>query len=346
MIVILTGAVKNTGDFLIAHRAAQLLKKFIDPEIIELSRFYPIEDHIQTINRAKALFLCGGPAYTRDIFDGIYKMSACFGDIKVPVIPFGLGWCGQPFPEYENFRFTDLSRDILRKIHNNIPVSSCRDVITEEILKKGGMENVIMTGCPVWYDLDFIERPKMQEREVTRVVVTPPANQRFLLQTIKLIHLVRSKFKKAQIYLSFHRGILPGIKTPPRKGLAYLLEAFTGIIKGYKIKDVSGNLDKIDFYRDCDLHIGYRVHAHLLFLSTGKHSILINEDGRGFAFSKSLGFQNFNGYDNQVIQQISAKIDNDIESRFDSTKEVLGNIDKFYHENMLSFLQKIRYFLK
>lgn len=345
MIVILIGAIKNTGDYLIAYRATRLLKKFVDPEIIELNRFDPIKDHLNTINDAKALFLCGGPAYTQDIFDGIYKISPFFNEIKVPIIPFGVGWCGQPFPDYENFRFSELSMELLRKIHEKIPVSSCRDIITEKILKKMGIENVIMTGCPVWYDMDFLEHPGLNVKEVKNIIVTTPANQKFLFQTLRLINLVRSKFKKARIYLSFHRGIFPGIKTPPRKGMAYTLEALAGILKGYKIKDVSGSLEKIDFYKHSDLHIGYRVHAHLLFLSAGKPSVLINEDGRGYAFSKSLEFDNFNGYDKQVIQKISKSIDENIESNFEFMKKVLSNINTYYHKNMLYFLQETGDFL-
>jgi hypothetical protein len=346
MIVILTGAIKNTGDYLIANRATQLLKKFVDQDVIELNRFDPIKTHLLTINRSKALFLCGGPAYREDIFDGIYNLSSILNEIKVPIIPFGVGWCGKPFPDYDKFRFSDLSLRILKKIHQDIPVSSCRDIMTEEILINSDIQNVIMTGCPVWYDLEFIEDPGMNINEIKSIVVTTPANQRFFIQTIQLISLVRSKFKDAQLYLSFHRGILPGIKTPPRKGLANSIEAFTGILKRYKIKDVSGDLRKIDFYQNCDLHIGYRVHAHLLFLSKGKPSILINEDGRGYGFSRSLGFKNFNGYDKHVIQSISKLIDRDIETNFESFKKVISNIDTFYHKNMLNFLEEIKGFLK
>jgi hypothetical protein len=345
MIVILTGAIKNTGDYLIAYRATLLLKKFVDPEIIELNRFDPIRDHLNTINKSRALFLCGGPAYTQDIFDGIYKISSFYDDIKVPIIPFGVGWCGQPFPDYENFRFSDLSMEILQKIHDKIPVSSCRDIITEKILQKMGIENVIMTGCPVWYDIDFLDHPVLNVNEVKNIILTTPASQKYFIQTLKLINLVRSKFKKARIYLSFHRGIFPGIKTPPRKGLAYTLEALTGILRRYKIKDVSGSLEKIDFYKHSDLHIGYRVHAHLLFLSAGKPSLLINEDGRGYAFSASLEFDNFNGYDKQLILKISRSIDKNIETNFKFMNKVLSNIDTFYHKNMLYFLQKTGDFL-
>ena len=346
MIVILTGAIKNTGDYLIADRAKKLFRKFLDGNIVELNRFEPIGDHLEIINRSRALILCGGPAYTRNIFDGIYSISNYIDKIRVPVIPFGLGWCGDPFPDYNSFRFTDLSSQILKKIHSDIPLSSCRDVITAEILKTHGIHNVKMTGCPVWYDQDYIDKPLRKIEKIKSVVITTPAHQSLFLQTIELINLVKSKFPEASLFLSFHRGILPGLSTPPRKGLAYTIEALTGIMRGYKIKDVSGDIKKIDFYKDCDLHIGYRVHAHLYFLSKRIPSLLINEDGRGFAFSKTLGFPEFNAYDKETIRNLSSTIDNGIETNFSFINKVLNTIDTFYHENMVSFLIETEKFIK
>ena len=39
---------------------------------------------------------------------------------------------------------------------------------------------------------------------------------------------------------------------------------------GCVVHDVSSNIDNIEFYRDCDLHIGFRVHAHVFFASIRK----------------------------------------------------------------------------
>ena len=46
-----------------------------------------------------------------------------------------------------------------------------------------------------------------------------------------------------------------------------------------EVIDVSYDEKKIDMYLDFDLHIGYRVHAHIYFLSKSKPSILLHEDG-------------------------------------------------------------------
>ena len=45
----------------------------------------------------------------------------------------------------------------------------------------------------------------------------------------------------------------------------------------------------INYYNQVDLHIGYRVHAHIYMSSINKLSILISEDGRGKAQRDAIG---------------------------------------------------------
>jgi hypothetical protein len=342
MVVILTGAIKNTGDFLIADRAQKLIGKHLNTDILEINRFKDLTDYLDMINESRALFLGGGPAYSHDIFDGIYNISPIYDKIDVPIIPFGLGWNGKPFPDYQKFEFSDKSFEILKKIHQKIPVSSCRDVITQSILKKYKIQNVIMTGCPAWYDLNYLSTPVNHVRNIGKIVITTPASQKYLHSTLKLIRYTKEKFSNAEIYLSFHRGILPGLHTPPRRGLSYSLEAFYGFIKGMNIKDTSGDLGKIDFYNDCDFHIGYRVHAHLHFLSQRKPSILLNEDGRGYAMSKTLETKIFNGDDEGIVEDAIAYLSHCLDSDFNDFRITFQKIDDFYENHMKLFFDKIK----
>lgn len=48
--------------------------------------------------------------------------------------------------------------------------------------------------------------------------------------------------------------------------------------------------DYLKLYRECDLHIGSRLHAHLYFLSLRKPSFLTYVDDRMLGFSQMLGF--------------------------------------------------------
>lgn len=342
MVVILTGAIKNTGDFLIADRSQKLIRKHLDKDVIEVSRFNDMSDYMDIINDSNALFLCGGPAYSEDIFDGIYNISPIYDKIHVPTIPFGLGWNGRPYPDYQNFEFSSKSLSLIKKIHQKIPFSSCRDVITLSILEKYQVQNVIMTGCPAWYDLNYLSTPVDNIRNIRKIVITTPASQKYLRSTLKLIRNTKEKFPTAEIYLSFHRGILPGLHTPPRRGFSYSLEALYGFIQGMNIKDSSGDLGKIDFYSECDFHIGYRVHAHLHFLSQRKPSILLNEDGRGYAMSKTLDTRIFNGDDQFVIEDAINYLSRCLDTNFTDFKTTFQKIDAFYENNMKLFFGKIQ----
>ena len=71
-----------------------------------------------------------------------------------------------------------------------------------------------------------------------------------------------------------------------------------------QIKDISYNLDKMNFYEKMDFHIGYRVHAHLYFLSRRIPTVLINEDGRGTGMVKTLKMPVLNIDDKNLFDKI------------------------------------------
>jgi len=340
MIVVLTGAQKNAGDYLIGDRAKKLLHKYVDKDIVEFSRFEELGDKLEIVNSSKALFLCGGPAYSSNVYPAIYPLVADLTKIKVPIIPFGVGWCGKPMHTPDNFSFTEESIFFLQSIHKKIKNSSCRDVITEKILHNHGLDNVIMTGCPVWYDLDCIGKKYKPPSEVKRVVVSTPDDPRLVFQFLKLVRLVKWTFNSAEINVVFHRGIYPDHATSLKSSLIYILMALVSKLFGTKVKDVSYGIEKMDFYNDCDFHIGYRVHAHLLFLSKRKPSLLINEDGRGLGMVKSMDLPIFNRDDKNINKKIEIQLDMLIKENFSSFNSVFQYIDKNFNE-MKRFLNNI-----
>lgn len=342
MIVLFTGATKNVGDYLIGDRAKRLFREFVDTDIVEVSRFSNLEEHIEIINKAEFLVLCGGPAYAPDIYDGIYRLDKIYDKIKVPIVPFGLGWCGKPFNNSGAFRFNDVSNKFIKEIHSRIESSSCRDVITEEVLQNNGVKNVTMTGCPVWYDLDFINEPFQKKDQINKVVITTGARETLLLETIRIYGLVKKTFPKAKIYVTFHRGIYPWKeKVGITRGIAYTVMAIYARLLGMKVLDVSGDLSKLDFYKDCDFHIGYRVHAHLFFLSKRLPSMLINEDGRGVGMVKSMNLPVFNAHDSKLIANIKNYLEELKKERFGQFAKVGDFIDGRF-ETMKSFLKTLR----
>ena len=341
MIVTLGGALKNVGDYLIGARAESLLAKFVDDEIVSLSRFESLNNEkLEIINKSKALMLRGGPAYTPDVFPNIYPLEEWLDKIKAPIIPYGVGWCGKPFHRPDEFEFTSASISFLNDTHNQIAFSSCRDVLTEGILHKAGYKNVIMTGCPAWYHLDYIGEKMRIAQPMRKIVVTTPANRALVKQTVEVLKAMVDMFPKAEIYLSFHRGILPDKQTGMRNALAYMRMALGGLLNKVKVVDVSYSLDKIEFYTHCDLHVGYRVHAHLYFLSKRLPSILINEDGRGLGMVKSMNLPELN-YDNSLlIADLKQVIENYENTNYEDFHRVATLLDNKF-EDMKRFLESV-----
>ncbi len=339
MIIILTGAKKNVGDYLIGSRAKKLLREFVDTDIVELDRFESQEKELDLINNSRAVFLCGGPAYAKDIYPGIYPLVSDIDAIKAPIIPFGLGWCGRPFGQPEEFKFEARSKEFLDKIHEKILFSSCRDDVTLSVLNQQGYENVIMTGCPVWYDLDSIGK-ELTADSFDRIVYTTPAAPALMKQNHVLMRELKKQFPRAELVCSFHRGILPDRYTSVRYGAAYAGMALDAKMLGYKVVDTAYGLNKISFYKDFDLHVGYRVHAHLDFLSRRKPSVLINEDGRGLGMVRTLGLPELNYDDASLVEKYNNLLADyrlgrtgdlcaaiaTIESKFDVMKRFLSEL--------------------
>ena len=160
--VILTGSKNNAGDFLIKYRAKQLFKELrLDREIIDFNGWEEFDkEKLKTINDSHALILLGGPALVKGMRDRIYKMTKNLDDIRVPIIMMGIGWKsinGNWEDTYE-YPLDDKDIKLLEVINNSGYISSVRDYHTLNAIKFKGFDNFLMTGCPAYYDLIFINK--------------------------------------------------------------------------------------------------------------------------------------------------------------------------------------------
>jgi hypothetical protein len=287
MIVTVCGAYRNAGDHLIGERGRALVRRFVDPEVITVDRRAIGAQEYALFNRARAVLLCGGPAYQREIFPKVYPIER--QKVSVPIIPFGLGWKSPVGKSPASFAFQKPALEFVRDIHAAIPVSSARDPLTVEMLGQNGVGNVAMTGCPAWYDLEHFEERFRFIPEPRQVVLSMPA----IMQpgVGALLDWLGDRFPKSRRVVSYHHGIIPattrrGIST----GLANTSFAARAIGRGWRIASLAGSLPKLErLYGATDLHVGYRVHAHLFCLSRRIASILINEDSRGEGQARALG---------------------------------------------------------
>lgn len=310
--VVLTGAKKNIGDFLITYRCERLLEKIRpDRKLVKLHHWENLQDNLELINKSKGIIIFGGPGYQKNMYPGTYKLVEDLDDIKVPIIPMGMGWKGIPGDNQtlKNYKFTNSARKLLEKMEKSSPALSCRDYYTKKAILNNGFKSALMTGCPVWYDIDSLGKEMNLPNKVKKLVYTPAQDKMFKTQSVEVMKLLKSKFPNAIIYCSFHRGIGEVDKFTPKydaENTAYLSAEAKKI--GLIPVDISYDLKKMDFYEECDFHVGYRVHGHIYFLSKRKPSILLHEDGRGRGVSEALNVLGVDGFERTILGTFSESV--------------------------------------
>lgn len=311
MYTVLTGAKKNIGDFLITDRCKKLLQKHRpDRSLYQLPHWENLDHYLDQINKSKAVIIMGGPGFQPSFYPKVYKLVNCLDDLKIPVIPMGLGWKGFPgdYLTLKNYRFNKTSLTLLEKMSREAAYISCRDYMTKKVLNNSGIRNVLMTGCPVWYDIDSIGKEVTTPTEIKKLIFTPAQAHIYKQQSIDILRMLKKLFSKAELYCSFHRGIDANDEfTPKADELNNQGIKKEAIALGYQVIDASYDLRKIEFYDHCDMHVGYRVHGHIYFLSKRKPSILIHEDGRGRGVSEALNVLGVDGFERLYSSIIADK---------------------------------------
>ena len=357
--IALTGAKKNVGDFLITNRALNLLET-IAPEydFIKYPHWNEIDD-IKFVNNSQGIIILGGPGYQMNMYPGVYKLSNDFAEIKVPIYTLGSGWKGKPGDRATEklYKFTDSAQLLLSSMEKTYAGMSCRDHQTVRALKNNGYENITMTGCPVWYDLQSLGKEFQAPTELKRIVFTPAQDYIYSDQSIEIMNYLNKRFRDSRIIVSFHRGIGKVDEyTPEADAINTKKIADHASDLGFEVVDVSYDADKLKFYDDCDLHIGYRVHAHIYFLSKRLPSILIHEDGRGNGvtealnspgidayrvsafYSKLFGLFNTNIFLAKVYGRIGLKLNMNIINELDSTLNNIQNSNYAIYQKTSKFI--------
>lgn len=292
MLVVLSGAKKNIGDFLIVDRACKLLESVLGEELVVLPRWQPLDDHVETVAKARAVVVGGGPGVLPSMYPQIYPLFSDPGKLRelgVPLRLLGVGWFASrgDASEMRRFTWTPETKAFLEVMGDMLAIST-RDAVTRRLLVAKGLTDVTMSGCPVFYDLRRMGKPYRRPADIKTVVYTTPQSPRFTDQNLELLRAVIDRFPGARVIAAFHRGLTADEFTTPAEAARFTEMAKRCEELGAEVRDVAYDLERIAFYDDADFHIGYRVHAHLRFLSGRKPSVLLEEDGRGRGFAEVL----------------------------------------------------------
>lgn len=309
--VILTGGRNNAGDYLIKYRAKKLFKKIRpDRDIIDYNGWEGLdEEKLDIVNKAEALILMGGPGLYEFMYPKIYKLTDNIEDIKVPILTMGLGWSSKSgdWIDTHSYNFSKQTRELLDRISNSGYKSSVRDYHSLNALLSSGYQNFMMTGCPAYYDFDHINKPLNHPNTLEKVSFSP--GRTFVWSTSmekamkNTILGLNDMYAQSEFTVVFHHSIdeqkyTTDYNTKPNR-FTRKHHQLVNWLKEHNIlyTDISGNAENlVEHYTNTDLHIGYRVHAHIFMSSISKLSMLITEDGRGKGLKKVFGGGILDGY--------------------------------------------------
>ncbi|MBL3699705.1 polysaccharide pyruvyl transferase family protein [Leucobacter luti] len=322
------GAKKNVGDYLIHDRARKLWSHIApDTDVVSVKRWEPFEFP----SDARSLILCGGPGFTPRMVEGVFPLVKNAQERELPISGLALGWQGLPARNPGSFMMTARSVATLRAIAAAGAPISVRDGVTQEIATQFGIDTV-RTGCSAWYSIPHLGTSPSVAPEPKTVVFTTPAKPENTAESIQVMQLLRARFPNAKLVASFHRGIEKDELTDAEQSKPLKKQARAAKRLGYEVRDVAYSLDNIGFYEETDLHIGYRVHAHLDFVSRRRPSLLISEDGRGYGQTVSLHGEKlvlWAGAKN-LVERLDRRIGIETEKDWPSLSRAVDTIEEHY----------------
>lgn len=303
--VILTGSKNNAGDYLIKYRAKKLFAWLRpDRNIIDMDGWKPLSDKdLITVNRSRALILMGGPALQEKMMPRVYRLREDLNEIKVPIISMGIGWHSSEgkWHNTHDYPLNTATLQLISRIDSSGYQSSVRDYHTHNVLRHLGYKNFSMTGCPALFSQQHLGTTLIKNNNPSKIGfslgVSLKSSKAMEDQMKEAIIATRDNFKNAKVEVVFHHAIT---KKESKGKLFESHQSFIKWLNTNKISyiDISGAAENlIGYYQDCDLHIGYRVHAHIFMNSISKPSVLLNEDGRGIALRDVIAGITFDAYE-------------------------------------------------
>jgi len=290
----------NLGDGFIVRAIERELGGPFAPARVFSPRVTPDENAKRTMRESGAVIVAGANQLNDNytIWPGLTPEE--FQTASWRFVPFGVGIHGEAG---FNDRMSETTKRILEVMHERIAYSSWRCPRTVEYLSAALphlREQFLMTGCAVGYGPTLLEGHIFHQDEES-VAVTATERRDFWARESALIDAAARRFPRARKYFVVHQNFSPPHWSERwghlwRRGdPALLSDRVAGLrayakARGFQIVIPADPDACIRFYERVDVHVGTRLHAHLLFLSRNKRSWLVPVDGRSGGMSETLGF--------------------------------------------------------
>jgi hypothetical protein len=268
---------RNIGDQLITDAVCNLIKT-IEPETSvhvvwradsweRVHHLIEASDHVifACLAMRKNMHTDEYP-YLNDVINSGVPYSAISAGTSLPI-----HW---PYNLFNSF--SKATTSLLREFAEKADFFTTRGALSQQVCEILGLDRVVMTGDIAFFDDNLAGLQFKANKSIENIVISDPHYAADFLDTFTtLLKGTKELFPGATITIALH-GENPIIES-------YLLE---NDIKHEKI--YLSKTDGLRIYKFADLHLGFRVHAHVSALKYRNYSYLIEQDGRGADYGLTI----------------------------------------------------------
>ena len=288
----------NVGDHFIELAIRRLLREGTTFRRFSIRKALSDAD-LESINQCSCALLCGTNLYQHDWHS---KLTVSTLDrMKAPVIPFGLGGSAKRLEEISVSRQTG---EMIRALHARCELGGVRDPHAEAVVAAQGVENFLLTGCPVLFWAGTGELPPIHPVKRSRIIVTArnwlmhhwPHNVDHPVQ-MRFLRAILDHFPPEQLVFTIHEEwderLIEPLKIPKRM-----------LFRGEKPDDF------IRLY--CDpgsVVLAMRLHAGMLAVANGVPALFIGHDTRTYSFCDMIGLEYIELFSNIAAERTIERLE-------------------------------------
>ncbi|WP_299809982.1 polysaccharide pyruvyl transferase family protein [uncultured Roseibium sp.] len=324
---------QNVGDALIADSTLRLIRARW-PEFVPAIQFRGnLLDGFT--KRSRHNVIAPGFSVSNGTSVEIYPL---FSDLDRISKFFAFGCSYQhPIPEHDSFElpYDQETLVFLRSMAEQHGPFFCRDRLIEGRLKSQNIPSDF-SGDLALFSEEKIGRDLGYKLDDLKIVVSLQHHTRYLEQSIILLKELKKEFPNSQIDISLHSVPKDLYKVITRRASELSIDCL----------HLYGDVNKLSAYEHYDLHVGYRLHAHICFLRNRKPSILLVEDARSFGFSNTSDLSHGciqawsaaeRDADMDAPDRAVAFLRSQIDEKFAGYNKTLSFIDQIYHEKVAPY---------
>lgn len=171
---------------------------------------------------------------------------------------------------------SEKTREMLIDLDKKSLFFSTRGYLTQAFCRKLDLKNSRFSGDVAFFNKKNTVSKFKSNQTINKIVISDPHYSLDYISSFNTLYLgIRELFPSADIVIALHGNDPTVIKYAIENNIKY--ECI------YEQKNEGLNL-----YDSADLHVGYRVHAHVSSLKRGMYSYLLEQDGRGCDYGLSI----------------------------------------------------------